>query len=515
MPRPRQPGPIPTSMTIHQRRAFATLIGTAAMLAAAACGDDGSGPAKGVGGDGDSALRLVAGAGASDTIFARHDQALVVEVRDEEGVLRPGIVVRFESGPSPDTTRRFERGIMVCAVTVSECGGFNGSYFVADTTDARGRSVVQVRHGSVAGPTYVIVTVPEFGLRDSFPFTTRPGAGVKVTATPGDTVVHLGASFALGGVVVDRYGNARPTDPVTMTAGPNVTVASGQVTGAMIGRGHVLLKSGARTDTAYVSVVPAGRVAAVAENRLVVANFDGSGRRELANLASDWGLGLRPSWVPGTSRLIVNATDGAKIRLQEVDEVAGTRRPLGVPTELVQELFPATTSANGGRVYFTGLTSGGSYELWQMTLDGTAPQRRLFNVATYGGYFRPAVSPDGSLLAAAVLAAGGVGVQVFDASTGAAIGPTLPNAHSPKFSPDGQWIAVGTPYGGPIRVMRSNGTDVRTVTPRNFGEWVDWTADGQWLIGTSGSAMELIRVSTGETLPLAWTTGMYQPAVKR
>jgi len=44
---------------------------------------------------------------------------------------------------------------------------------------------------------------------------------------------------------------------------------------------------------------------------------------------------------------------------------------------------------------------------------------------------------------------------------------------------------------------------------------VDRTADGQWLIETSGPAMELIRVATGETLPLQWTTGMYQPAVKR
>jgi hypothetical protein len=502
-------------MTAQLRRASATLIGAVALLVAAACGDDGSGPDKGVGGEGDSSLRLIAGAGVEDTIFARHDQGLVVEVRDDEGVLRPGVVVRFESGPSPDSTRRFERGVLVCAVTAADCGGFSGGYFVADSTDARGRSVVQVRHGSVAGPTYVIVTVPEFGLRDSFPFTTRPGAGVKVVATPRDTAVQLGSSFALGGAVVDRFGNARPADAVTMTAGPSVTVASGQVTGATIGRGYVLLKSGARTDTAYVSVVPAGRVAAVVENRLVVANFDGSARREIDNLVSDWGLGLRPAWVPGSTRLIVNATDGTKVRLQEVDEVAGTRRPLGVPTELVQELFPAVTSANSGRVYFTGLTSGGSYELWQMTLAGTAPQRRLSNIATYGGYFRPAVSPDGTLLAAAVLAPGGVGVQVFDASTGAAIGPTLLNAHSPKFSPDGQWIAVGTPYGGPIRVMRSNGTEVRTVTPRNFGEWVDWTADGQWLIGTSGPAMELIRVATGETLPLQWTTGMYQPAVKR
>lgn len=500
-----------------RRRSLLAPVALSSLLASA-CSDGPSEPKRDQGGEGESGLRLIAGAGVQDTVTARRSQALVVEVRDEDGALRSGVVVRFESGPPSDSTRRWERGMFVCAVSASDClGDYGGaSYFVADSTDGRGRAVAQVRHGTIAGPTWIVVTVPEFGLRDSFPYTTLPGAAARVVAAPRDTALNVGASYTLGGGVQDRFGNRRAADVVTYTAGPRVQVTTaGRVTGAQIGRGHVLLAAGARVDTAFVSVVPQGRLAAAGNGQLVIADFDGSNRRNVS-MAVSWDAGLRPTWLPGTSNLVVNAGSDAP-RLRLVNGETGTSTALAVTgTAFAAEYFPDATAGNGGWIYFTGMTTGGSYQLWRTRHDGSGAVRPTTTPA-YIGYYRPAVSPDGSRFAALVIGESEMGVRVFDAATGAALSPVVPGLHSPRWSPDGQWVAMGRQGGGPMHVMRADGTQLRAVSSRSYGEWVDWSADGQWLVGTSMAtqSLELVRVSDGEWVPIAWGLGLWQPAVKR
>jgi hypothetical protein len=67
--------------------------------------------------------------------------------------------------------------------------------------------------------------------------------------------------------------------------------------------------------------------------------------------------------------------------------------------------------------------------------------------------------------------------------------------------------------------MRPDGTGIRVVSSGSYGEWLDWTADGQWLVaslGNDGGQLALVNVATGESLPLPpGLSGIAQPAVRR
>src|SRR2546430_2087236 len=73
----------------------------AAGLITGACGDHGTGT-----GPGGSSLQLLYGDGATDTVLSVPAQALVVEVRGENGVPVPGTVVRSPDRQCPPVRPR-------------------------------------------------------------------------------------------------------------------------------------------------------------------------------------------------------------------------------------------------------------------------------------------------------------------------------------------------------------------------------------------------------------------------
>jgi len=85
------------------------------------------------------------GDGATDTILAEPAQALVVEVRGENGVPVSGTVVRFQSVPI-DSAHPYSLGASFAAVTSPFFGDF-----VADSTDSRGRASVLIKLGQSTG----------------------------------------------------------------------------------------------------------------------------------------------------------------------------------------------------------------------------------------------------------------------------------------------------------------------------------------------------------------------------
>src|SRR2546430_763047 len=140
----------------------------AAGLITGACGDHGTGT-----GPGGSSLQLLYGDGATDTVLSVPAQALVVEVRGENGVPVPGTVVRFQSLPI-DSAHPFAPGVFVAAVTSTYF-----ETFVADSTDSRGRSSVLIELGTSSGAAKLLVSVPEFGLQDTARFTVLPGNAAR------------------------------------------------------------------------------------------------------------------------------------------------------------------------------------------------------------------------------------------------------------------------------------------------------------------------------------------------
>src|SRR5437867_1450837 len=142
------------------------------------CGDHGTGP-----GPGRSSLRLLYGDGASDTVLSMPAQALVVEVRAENGAPAQGTVVRFQALPV-DSANPYSFGVYVAPLTSP-----NFSLFAADSADFRGRASVLIELGFRAGAARLLVSAPEFGLQDTARFTVFPGKPTHVVVQPEDTTL--------------------------------------------------------------------------------------------------------------------------------------------------------------------------------------------------------------------------------------------------------------------------------------------------------------------------------------
>ena len=179
------------------RLAPAAVASLAAAVLVAACGGDGAtAPPK----PRTATMRIVSGGGYADTVLSPAPADLVVEVRDSTGKPAAGVVVRFESSPSPVTEPIYQSALYVCGLTVKEnCAGpnYNTSY-AFDTTDADGRAAVWYRLGTAATPAYVYAIAASLGLRDSAAFTVRPGNATQLWIARPDTAVRVGGTYDLG-----------------------------------------------------------------------------------------------------------------------------------------------------------------------------------------------------------------------------------------------------------------------------------------------------------------------------
>lgn len=63
-------------------------------------------------------------------------------------------------------------------------------------------------------------------------------------------------------------------------------------------------------------------------------------------------------------------------------------------------------------------------------------------------------------------------------------------------------------------MIRADGTGERVLSRENtaYEQGVSWSPDGQWIVATrQGPFIDLIRVETGLTLPLAFTGNFIDP----
>ena len=493
------------------RRRFAAC---AVALLCACGGDKATGPSHGLG---KSSLRVVAEPTNRDTVLAAPLQALVVEVRDEQGAIAPGVVVRFESAVPTDSTRRNQRGVFVCGLSAPMCGDPYFPTFTADTTDANGRAKALVRFGTLAGPTWVIVTVPEFGILDSVPFTTTPGAGATLVMARRDTAVLTGGKYRIGGALADRWGNPR-SEPVTYAATDQgiAVSATGEVTGKTLGRHFVLVQYQALKDTAWTSVVPSGRLLAYgpdyANAPVLAMDFDGANRQQIAR-GPGTDQGAAPRWMPG-GRAVFHGIDAGFLRLFVSDGAGGKRRLTTSGTALSREMY-GDVSPDGAWVYFSGNTPSGPLTLWRVRADGTG-EEQLINDPSPGVDWRGTLSRDGRRIVYVSSHAGYAELRTFDVAT-RTVTRLVAGGQMPHWSPDGTRIAYVAEGGGSLYVINASGTNPHVVSKSGYyydEGGLDWTSDGQWLVARRGEVLELVSVTTSETMPLAFTTNLMQPAVR-
>ncbi len=499
----------------------------AALAALAACG--GTTDPDG-GGEGTPGIQILAGAEAADTVEARLAQALRVAVRDASGRPLAGAVVRFDpllmTVSSPYGPQR------VPSLYVGRLDSRDAGVFAAETTSTRGVVNVAVRLGTVVGAAGVVVSVPEAGFVDTARFTVQPGNAAEVDVAPGDTAVRVGSTLALAANVLDRFRNRRPDAVTFRVAGAGLAVtAAGQVSASAPARAAVVASGaapGAKPDTAWVSAVPAGTVAARRRNKLVIVALDGSAYRELA-LTLEPGE-PSPEWHPdGQSLLSTLGTFASAYPLHVVD-LQGAARP-AFPTQPSNGLDAVpgpvrsfTYSADGQWLYLSGNPCNGNGILFRIRAGSDGPMERLSPPppagASAGDCFDtiqnwPSPSPDGTRVAFenATSFYDGYTLRVLDAAT-RAVTPLGVTGRRPRWSPKGDLIAYW--HANQIWVVKPDGTGPRAVSPAGmrYVPGVSWSPDGRYLLarfepsaGNASTTVALLDVATGLAVPIPFFSG--------
>ncbi|HET9983308.1 MAG TPA: hypothetical protein VFQ38_06965 [Longimicrobiales bacterium] len=455
-----------------------------------ACGSEGPAGPRG------PQLRLIAGAGGTDTIESAPAQGLVVQVLGESGRPEAGVEVRFEA-PALESGGR--PNVQVGAVGAAGFGGVAGA-----TTDADGRAAVRVRYASIVGPGMIVVTVPLYSLVDTARYTTVPGAPTRVALSPRDTALTQGASFMYRGSTVDRRGNARH-DPATFEAvGTAVSVsADGKVTAVGTGAAYVRLRATLGTtsavDSGLVVVVPDGTISWSASDNdgpLWLANLTGAGAKSLVT-----GHALAPAWAPDGSRLVYVGENALGL----VD-VNGNTTPLATPG-VGSPSWPEFSS-DGRWIYFEG-DAASRRTIHRIHPDGTGFETLL--PASAGYAYMPSPSPDGRSV---VYRTGNGKLGILDLASGSSREiPNIDGGLTPRWSPDGQWIAyLGGYFDGELMLVRPDGSDLHRLGTHRLAAGITWSPDSKWVLGAEARGT-LTDVATGVMMYLPWT-GRY-PAWKR
>lgn len=459
----------------------------------------------------DATVRVVSGAGVTDTVLSAAPAPLVVEIRDSLGEPVEGAAVRFEVAPPLDGTRVNESALFICGVPAPQCGSFYSTVDAVDTTGSDGIASVTIRLGTVAGPTKVYVNVLGMGLRDSAPFTVLPGNAAYVSFAVADTMVSVGGSYALGAVMTDQYRNRRDDPLGYSTDGAVATVdMRGKITGRTIGRGTVTAGAGGLSVTASVSVVPAGRVAAYSPgdathaSSIVEFDLDGGNYRVRKTVAPT--NGAFPAWsADGSVLTYTEPRDDGRPQLVSLDGTGAAAPAVSDPAVFLSE--EGRYSRDGTYLFFYGESNDG-FGVWRARVGGGASAELL-------GGARDGAQPSPSSDGARVAFVDGAGLlRVLTIATGAVLTPG-DRGSFPRWQPGGELIGFASSAGvrPEMWLVRVDGSERRLVAT-GYEPGADWSPDGTWLVASSAGQVALLRASDGMTLPLHTSRPVRMPAWK-
>ena len=488
------------ALVIGRRRLWLALL-----LALACGGDDPGGPAPVPRG-----IQIVSGADITDSAGTILYAPLIVAVRDAAGVLPPlATLVRFEAvGPCGGGAE----GQLTCTNP--------GGLVATGQTDNEGRAGTFVRLGIRPGPGSIAISVPSLGLRDTARYVVTLGGAARMLLTPDDTAITIGGFYTLRGETRDRFDNKRSDAFTWSIVGSGATVSTaGVVTGAAVGRYRVLVHAGGLTDTAMVSAVPPGTLAAFdwLQGEVVTLSLDGSNRQVRAN-AIDTGIGVRPRWLPGSDHIVYSTYNGVTQELRVVDAA-------GVSVPFIKSLPPtmgthgdAAPALVGSWVYFAAYDSRCGFEgycLFRASVDGSLVEF-LGDVANpTNASLRPSSSPDGRHVAFTTVYDIEPVIRILDTQSRTLLPLTI-HGIFPQWSRTGNTIAYIEGTAG-LALVNANGSGARRLVDGqdNHTEGsFSWSPDEQWIVRYTELGFELIAVSTGTVLRLPHLDALRDPSWK-
>ena len=141
--------------------------------------------------------------------------------------------------------------------------------FVSDSltllTDPTGHVQFYVWLGDHPGTYHVRIAVPQLGLVDGVTVTVRAGRAARIAFGAPDTAATVGASYSLGVRVLDRLGDVTAEAVAVATSNPAVATfgnTDSLVRAVAIGRTYLTATVNGVRDSAWISVVPPGRLLA-------------------------------------------------------------------------------------------------------------------------------------------------------------------------------------------------------------------------------------------------------------
>ena len=444
------------------------------------------------------------GRGVTDTIDATVNSPVTVNVVGASGAARAGVLIVVDAQIPAGGPPVLPGTVLGSAPSVR--------------TDANGNASIALKLGGLAGHWLLRARDAETGDSDTLSFTVKAGQATRVAFAPRDTAMYVAGSARVLGLATDRRGNAA-VGTVSLSVDSGASVASvdadGRITGSSFGRTRIVgqLAGTSSRDTARVSVVPKGVLGVAASglaptSGIAMVNLDGSGFRLLAPGSASYAF---PSWSPDGAAIVYNV--GLPLGLLYRVDTNGVTSKLSALGAFASETW-ARYSYDGQFIYYTGGLYPDSLDTYRMRADGTGPRVRVTPLRPGSTrYWKASPSPDGTRLA---YSEAGFTLHVLTLTGGA--DRTIPNpsgyAESPRFSPDGQWIAFADEGPHDLKIVRSDGSGMRSVSPAgmfmdNWGH--DWSPDGAWIVGRGVQTLWLIRVADGLAIPLPYSGSFYNP----
>lgn len=363
----------------------------------------------------------------------------------------------------------------------------------------------------------------------------NPPALHGIVLTPADSTLYVGATYALRVNGSTVAGNPQ-LEAVTFTAvGPAVGIEPGGILrGLQHGRATIIARAGDLVDSVHVSVVPPGMIAAWwlpaesgAPGKLMTFQTDGAAMTLMSLPESVCGQSAGVQWHPdGESIVFAVSTPEVAChdpRLYRAAPGQPTERIVQDASLVLGEWWPFYDAA-GEWIYFAGRTGGQSGELWRVRADGDGAERLTAEADWFELDDYPSPSSDGTriLHGSNRWALQPASIHILDLQT-RAVDDLAITGGAPRWSPQEDRIAYW--LDDIYFVARSDGTEHRQLAPARFsGGFVDppsWSPDGEWIMIVAPDPeahaplygrLEVVHVSTGMNLPLAWSSQMTNPS---